>query len=134
MTTLAERSAADIGYTQPAHARTTVTTSERIALPAAWNNMFVDFTAVGQDVYIRFGDSGVEVDIADRSTLAAEVLTEVDDTPHLVIFAGTTRPVLIRVGATMTALGEVTQTHLAHISSATTGVLRMVPSTGPGTV
>lgn len=132
MTTLAERSAADLGYIGEPHARTTVTTSERLEIPDAWDNRFVDFTAETVDVYIRFGDGGVEVDRADRSTVSTEVLTGVDDTPHLVVFAGTTKAVLIRKGATMTATGEATQTHFAHISSATTGVLRMVPSTGPG--
>lgn len=135
MATRLEQLANDIGYLGPAHARTTVTTAggERLAIPDAWNGKYVDFTAVSQDVYIRFGDSGVEVDIADRSTVASEVLTEVDDTPHLTIFAGTTKCVMIRKDATMTALGETTQTHFAHISGAATGVLRMTVSSGPGT-
>jgi len=132
MTTLAERAAADLGYIGEPHARTTVTTTERLAIPDEWDNRFVDFTAETVDVYIRFGDSGVEVDRADRSSVAAEVMTGVDDTPHIVVFAGTTKSVLIRKNQTMTATGETTQTHLAHISTATTGVLRMVPSTGPG--
>ena len=132
MTTLAERSAADLGYTGPAHALATVATTTRIAIPDDWDNRFVDFSAEGLDVWIRFGDGGVEVDKADVSTVAAEALTEVDDTPHLHIPAGTTKPVLIRKGAAMTAVGETTQTHFAHISTGTTGYLRMVLSTGPG--
>lgn len=132
MTTLAERSAADLGYTGIPYALATLTTAQRIELPAAWDNKFVDFSADTKDVWIRFGDGGVVVSATAVSTVAAEVMAEGAGTPHLYIPAGVTKPVLIRLGHAMTAAGEVTQTHLAHISAATGGFLRMTLSTGPG--
>lgn len=135
MTTLAERSAHDLGYVGAPHSRATVTTAngELLAIPDAWDNRFVDFHAEGVDVWIRFGDSGVQIDRTAVSTIdGSGVLTDVAKVAHLHILAGTTCPVLVRKGATMAATGEATQTHLAHISIATTGYLRMVLSTGPG--
>ncbi len=135
MTTLAERSAADVGYIDSPHALATVTTAngQRIEIPDGWDNKFVDFCAEGLDVWIRFGDGGVQVDRTAVSTVSTEALTENAKAPHLHIPAGTTKSVLIRKGQAMTASGEATQTHFAHISSGTTGYLRPVPSTGPGT-
>lgn len=135
MSTLAIRSASDLGYIGAPHCLATTATAngQLIAIPDAWNNKFVDFSAETKDVWIRFGDSGVQVDATAVSTTdGSGVLTDVAKVPHLHIPAGTTKPVLIRKGATMAATGETTQTHFAHISAATGGYLRMVLSTGPG--
>lgn len=137
MTTVAERAACDIGYLGPAHALATVTTAngQLVAIPSAWDNQYVDFTAEGVDVWIRFGDSGVQVDRTGVTTMSGAALqTENAKAAHLYIPAGTTRSVLIRKDATMTASGETTLTHFAHISTATSGYLRMTVSTGNGEV
>lgn len=127
-----ERSAADLGYTGPAHAVATVASSTRLAIPDAWDDRFVDFCAEGLDVWVRFGGSTVAVSKTAVSTVAAEAMTEDATTAHLHIPAGTSKPVLIRKNKAMTCTGTPNQTHLAHISTGTTGYLRMVLSTGPG--
>ena len=134
MTTLAERSAAELGYIGIPYALATLTTAngQRVAIPDAWDNRFVDFSADTKDVWIRFGDGGVVVSPTAVSTLSSEDPVEGAGTPHLYIPAGVTKPVLIRKGHAMTAAGEATQTHFAHISLATGGYLRFTLSTGPG--
>lgn len=126
----------DVGYLGPPYCRATVTSAEVVVIPDAWHGRVVDFCAEGSDVWIRFGDSGVSVNrTATGGASSPVVLAEnasPGTTPHLHIPAGTTRPVFIRKGATMTAAGEVTQTHFAHISANTTGFLRMTDSTGNG--
>lgn len=76
------------------------------------------------DVAIRFGDSGVAVALADRDTRTVEALTAAAGTPHLYLLAG---------GAPQRIRLNPAWTHLSHISSGTTGVLRfgLAESEGP---
>lgn len=109
-----------------AYLRTTVTTAngEVCACPAEWAGQFVEFTAMGADVYIRFGTSnGVQVDQSTASTnsgATAYTLTAGGKEPHLVIPAGTSKHERVRAD----------QTFFAHVASAAGGKLYAVMATG----
>ena len=126
MTSKTERQASDVSYKGTAFVRDTVTTAngERLAIPSGWAGNFVDFTAIGADVFIRFGtDNTVNVDQTTVSAIdGSGVITHNGKEPHLSIPAGSTRPARI----------DSSQTHLAHIASATGGKLRASLSTGDG--
>jgi hypothetical protein len=125
MTTKAERMAADVSHSGAAVVLDTVTTAngQLIALPAGWAGKYVDFTAIGQDVFIRFGtDTSVQVATTATTVGGAGALTHTGKEPHLPIPAGTTRPE--RIGSTIT--------HFAHVSGATGGKLYVSLSTGDG--
>lgn len=62
---------------------------ERYVIPPHWFNSIVEFTVKGDAVFLLFGDSGVLINAADFSGLAAEVLTD-DEHTGLYIPAETT--------------------------------------------
>lgn len=62
---------------------------ERYDVPPHWAGSLVQFTCVGDDIYLLFGDATVTVVPATYSGLAAEVLTSSKDT-GLRIIAGET--------------------------------------------
>lgn len=103
--------------------RATVTTPEVLAIPAEWVGKYVEFTAIAQDVYVRFGtSSSVTCDPTTVSAVASFVMTATPNGAHLVIPAGQSRHERIHNG----------WTHLAHDSTATGGVLFMNLATGDG--
>lgn len=127
MTTSAERQAADLSHNGDTYQRDTVTTAdgELCAVPAAWAGKFVEFTAWGQDVYIRFGaDANVDVNFTTASARdgGTFALTATTKGPHLIIPAGQSRHERI----------DSSWTHFAHISPTTGGRLFAVLATGDG--
>jgi len=103
----------------------TSATTASIQCPSEWLGQFVEFTAVGADVYIRFGTSNaVQVDQSTVSTVAANAFSaNTGKEPHLVIPAGTSKHERIKA----------TQTFFAHIASAAGGRLYMTCATGDST-
>lgn len=125
MTTKAERMAADYSHNGSTYQRDNVTTAEVCAIPSAWLGKFVDFTAIGTNVFIRFGTADT-VDL-DRTTASArdggtKALTATTAGAHLVIPDGQVRSERI----------DASWTHFAHEGTAATGQLYMALSTGDG--
>jgi hypothetical protein len=110
---------------QTPYQRDTVTTAEVIVIPADMQDQFCEFTAIAQDVAIRFGTSdSVGVTIAQASGLASGVLSANAATPHILVPAG--RTVVRRIPG-----GK--WSHFAHRSGATGGRLLFGSVTGKGT-
>jgi hypothetical protein len=124
MTTKAERMAADVSYTGDAFVRDTVTSDELLVIPTAWRGKYVTFSAIGADVFVRFGtDNTVACDQTTVSTIdGSGNITFGGAEPHVSIAAGTTQPARI----------DASQTHMAWIASATGGKFRAALSTGDG--
>lgn len=123
MTTAAEREAANLSRGLSAtYQRANVATAEACICPTAWLGKFVEFSAQGADVYIRFGTSGsVTVDFTTASArTGTTVLAATTSGPHLIIPAGQSKHE--RVPSTCT--------HFAHIASAASGSIFGVLSTG----
>ena len=82
---------------------------------------FVEFTAMGADVYIRFGIADtVAVDYTTVSDVTDAVVTPGGDEPHLIIPQGQSRHERI----------DSSWTHFAHIGSTADGYLYAAPATG----
>jgi hypothetical protein len=116
-----EHQAADVSFNGDAFVRDNVAAAERLEIPATWLGRFVDFTAIGATVFIRFGDDAVDV-ATTVSSVTDEVITFGGDEPHLVIPDGTTKSARI----------DRQHTHLAHLASAATGKLYAAESSGDG--
>ena len=77
---------------------------------------YITVHADGADCGVRFGDSTVKVDLSDTSTVVAEAVTDAGATvPHKEIANGLTERWMVPEGAT----------HVAFISSAATGLVRL---------
>jgi hypothetical protein len=113
----------DVAPGEVFYARTTVTSAERVEIPANMQDKFCRFAAETSAVYIRFGDDSVSVDSTARSGLSTETLTEDGDEPQLFIPAGQYRDFRI---------DDDVYTHFSHISADTSGVLRFGSFTGVG--
>lgn len=95
-----------------AYTRDTVTSAERIEIPAEMKGTYCEFTMRGVSwTAWKFGDGTVTVDAATASALASEVLTAGGDEPDLMVFADSAEPFWIPADAS----------HMAHISDATGG-------------
>jgi hypothetical protein len=126
MTTKAERQAADVQHNGTPFLRANHTTAngELVAIPAEWLGKYVDFTALGADVFVRFGsDNTVQVSASAVSTNTSGTLAATGKEPHLIIPAGSTKPERIKLTG---------WTHFAWIASAASGTSHFVPSTGDG--
>lgn len=123
MTTKAERQAANLSHTGDVFIRSTVTSAEVCAVPAAWSGNYVEFSAMEEDVFIRFGTSasvGVDQSTASARNGTTLALTATTAGPHLVIPAGTSKHERV----------DSSWTHFAHIASGTTGKLYAALATG----
>lgn len=117
------RQANDLTPGEKGYARNTVTSAERLEIPADMQDRFCVFQAVDQDVYIRFGGGTVTVDETAVSSVASEVLTEDNTSPHLHVPAGTEKHRRLPAGRF---------THFSHKSGATGGKLIFGAATGDG--
>lgn len=106
------------------HVLATVASTTRIQIPANWFDKFVTFQAQGLDVFLAFGGSGVTVSLTSVSTVSSEVMTSVATNAYM-IPAGQERNFRFQRSAATEGC-----THFAHISSGTTGFLRMIETTG----
>lgn len=104
------------------YARNTVTTAERIIIPAEMVGEFCWFSAETQTVYIRFGDNTVVVDQTDRSGVTSEAITPHANAgePHLIIHAGTTEEMRL----------DAAWARMSHVAGGTDGVLRFGLASG----
>jgi hypothetical protein len=123
MTTKAEREAANVSHTGDVFIRATVTSAEVCAIPAAWSNKFVEFSAMGADVYIRFGTA--DTVSCDYTTVSSrdgttEILTATTSGPHLIIPAGTSKHERVDSG----------WSYFAHKDSSASGYLYATLATG----
>ncbi len=105
------------------YARATVTSSERLTLPADCIGKYVSFEAEGQDIWIVFGAGALTASKTAVSSLGGTTPAAATNGTWL-IPAGQTRRWRIPTKGV---------TDLAHISGATTGFLRIYPSTGKAT-
>lgn len=112
------RKSADVAGPSSIFARTTVTSSERVAIPAAFVGNFITFQAQTSDVFIAFGTSGVT---ASASAVSADTNT-----------AAVNGTLYIPAGQERTYRINQAVTHFAHISANTSGILRWANTTGPG--
>lgn len=122
-TTAAQRQAANVSHNGATYQRDTVSAAEVCAVPAEWRGQFVEFTASGLDVYIRFGaEATVSCDYTTASSRngTSKALTATTAGPHLVIPAGQSRHEKIDSG----------WLYFAHISSGATGKLYASLATG----
>lgn len=118
-----EHQAADVSYNGDALMRDNVTSAERIAIPESWRRKYVDFTAMGADLYVRFGDETVTVDIGTETPIDGSGVPSFGGAePHLIVLAGQTKPARI----------DRSHTHFAHVASAAAGHMHAVDSTGDG--
>lgn len=104
--------------------RATTATAELIVIPTEMRNMYCTFAARTEDVWIRFGTGTAVAVLAEVSGLAAGVLTEDVNTPHLHVPAGQERTRRLPYGRI---------THFSHISAGATGFLIFGCTTGAGT-
>lgn len=123
MSSILLNQAADVAPSTAIFARTTVTSSERIAIPASFAKQFITFQAETSAVYIAWGTGAVTADRTARSALGSEIPT-----------AATNGTLTIPAGSERTYRIPAAVTHFAHISADALGVLRFWNSTGAGEI
>lgn len=126
MTSTIERNAADVQRAGDVFIRSHVASAEVNKTPTAWLGQYVEFCAMGADLYIRFGTADtVTVDFTTASALdgGTKVLTAAASGPHLIVPAGTSKHERIKK----------TMLYFAHIASAASGRWTATLSVGDGT-
>lgn len=108
------------------HVLATVASTTRIKIPANWFDKYVTFQAQGLDVFLAFGGSGVTVSLTSVSTVSSEEMTSLATNAYL-LPAGQERNFRFQRAAAQEGV-----THFAHISTGTSGFLRMIETTGEG--
>lgn len=129
MTSKVQAQAHDLRPGDTSYQRGTVTTAERVQIPADMKGRFCVFVATTEAVWVRFGNGSVAVDegAGGDSGLAAEVLTADANTAMLYVPAGGERH------RRLPSAGSANEyTHMSHKSSATGGKLIFGNATGEG--
>lgn len=114
------------------YARDNVATAELCEVPDNWKGRFVTIQAIGQDVYILFGDSGVVAAVATRSGKSTNALTRADGASW-VIPAGQSISRRVPKRYKNAAGADLEVSHFSFISSAASGHWCAFVDDGPGT-
>lgn len=105
--------------------RASVTSAERIKIPAAWRRSWLTIEADGVDVYVTLGDGTVAADSTGTTTLTSEEVSAYDGGECSKIPSGSEKPFdlsqLLPVDADL---------YLSHVASATGGYVRITRSSG----
>lgn len=134
-TTLPEREAFDVKHTKGYPLILTLATTangEAVTLPTEWRGRLVEFTAIGANAGIRFGASGVQVDMTTASGGSRPAVTAGTKEPHFVVPNGATRCERVPPLNATLADGSTVVTTLAHIGDAA-GKLYCCLASGDGT-
>lgn len=136
-TTLPEREAFDVKHTKGTpYVRATVTTAdgEQLIIPAEWYGHLVEFTALGANVGIRFGDSSnAKCALTTASSVTSNALTATGKEPHFVVPSGATRCERIPASGVKLPDNTTVISRFAHHADASTGYLQMALASGDGT-
>ncbi len=135
-TTLPEREAFDVKHTKGTPLILTLATTangERVTFPTEWLGHLVEFTAIGANAGIRFGDATtVQVDMTTASGGVRPAVTTGGKEPHIIVPNGATRPQRIPLSGAKLPDGSTVITGFAHIGDAS-GKLYCCLASGDGT-